>query len=34
MSSEIHKGDIGTKFLVTIKDDGDTVDLTDATLRQ
>jgi len=34
MSSEIHKADIGTKFLVTIKDDGDTVDLTNATLRQ
>jgi len=34
MPSEIHEGDIGTRFLVTIKDDGTSVDLTSATLRQ
>ena len=34
MASEIHVGDIGTRFLVTIKDDSSTVDLSDATLKQ
>ena len=34
MASQIHKGDIGTRFLVTVKDDGVAVDLTDATLKQ
>jgi len=34
MASEIHKDDIGTRFLVTVKDDGIAVDLTDATLKQ
>tara|TARA_Y100001973_G_scaffold105425_1_gene178527 strand:+ start:746 stop:1060 length:315 start_codon:yes stop_codon:yes gene_type:complete len=34
MASEIHVDDVGTRFLVTIKDDSSTVDLSDATLKQ
>lgn len=34
MAAEIHVGDVGTRFLVTINDGSSTVDLTDATLRQ
>ena len=34
MSSEIHTDDVGTRFLVTIKDDGDTVDISNASIRQ
>lgn len=30
MTSEIHEGDVGTKILVTITDDGAAVDLSDA----
>lgn len=30
MASEIHEGDIGTKLLVTIIDDGDIVDISSA----
>jgi len=34
MASEIHQDDIGTRFLVTVKDDGIAVNLTSATLKQ
>ena len=34
MAAEIHVGDVGTRFLVTINDGSNTVNLTDATLRQ
>ena len=34
MASEIHIDDIGTRFLMTVKDDGATVDVTEATIRQ
>ena len=34
MAAEIHIGDVGTRFLVTINDGSNTVNLTDATLRQ
>ena len=34
MASEIHTNDIGTRFLITVKDDGTVVDLTGATLKQ
>ena len=34
MASKIHKNDVGTRFLITVKDDGTVVDLTDASLRQ
>ena len=34
MSSEIHQEDVGTRFLVTVKDDGVVVDLSNATVRQ
>jgi len=34
MASEIHVNDIGTRFLVTIKDDGTVVDVSGATLLQ
>ena len=34
MASEIHKDDIGTRFLVTVQDDSVAVDLTGATLTQ
>jgi len=34
MASEIHQDDIGTRFLVTVKDDGVAVNLTSATLKQ
>ena len=27
MASEIHKDDIGTRFLITVKDDGDLVNI-------
>lgn len=32
MASEIHVNDIGTKFLVTIKDDGSIVDVSNASV--
>lgn len=31
MSSQIHVGDIGTKLIMTVKDDGEVVDISDAT---
>jgi hypothetical protein len=31
MASEIHEGDVGTKLLVTITDDGSVVDISSAT---
>ena len=34
MPSEIHQNDIGTRFLVTVKDDGSTVDLSNASALQ
>jgi len=34
MASQIHVGDVGTRFLVTVKDDSSTVDLSDSTLKQ
>ena len=34
MPSEIHHNDIGTRFLVTVKDDGSTVDLSNASALQ
>ena len=34
MPSQIHVDDVGTRFLITIKDDSSTVDLSDATLKQ
>ena len=34
MPSEIHHNDIGTRFLVTVNDDGSTVDLSNATALQ
>ena len=34
MPSQIHVDDVGTRFLITIKDDSSTVDLRDATLKQ
>jgi hypothetical protein len=34
MASEVHTDDVGTRFLITIKDDGAVVDLTGATLKQ
>lgn len=34
MASQIHTNDIGTRFLITIKDDDVVVDLTGATLKQ
>ena len=34
MASEIHIDDIGTRFLMTVKDDGATVDISAATIKQ
>ena len=34
MASEIHLDDIGTRFLVTIKDDGNLVKVSGATIKQ
>ena len=34
MASEIHLDDIGTRFLVTIKDDGNLVNVSGATIKQ
>jgi len=34
MASEIHQDDIGTRFLVTVKDDGVVVDISSASLRE
>lgn len=34
MSSEIHQNDIGTRLLITIKDDGEVVDISNAVFRQ
>ena len=34
MASEIHVDDIGTRFLVTIKDDGNLVNVSGATINQ
>ena len=34
MASEIHQNDVGTRFLVTLKDDGVVVSVSGATLRQ
>ena len=34
MSSEIHQYDIGTRLLITVKDDGEVVDISTANLRQ
>ena len=34
MASEIHVDDVGTRFLVTVKDDGTAVDLSTATALQ
>ena len=34
MASEIHQNDIGTRFLITVKDDGDLVDISNASIRQ
>jgi hypothetical protein len=34
MASEIHQNDIGTRFLVTLKDDGVVVSVSGAALRQ
>lgn len=34
MAAEIHKGDKGTKFLVTIKDGTSAVNISDATTKQ
>lgn len=33
MSSEIHVGDIGTEFIVTVKEDDDAVDISSATVK-
>lgn len=34
MSEEIHEDDVGTRFQITVMDDGSTVDLTNASVRQ
>lgn len=34
MASEIHVGDIGTQLIMTVKDDGDIVDISGASLLQ
>jgi len=34
MPSEIHQYDIGTRFLITVKDGDETVDVSNATYRQ
>jgi hypothetical protein len=34
MSSEIHQNDIGTRLQITVKDDGDLVDVSNASVRQ
>lgn len=34
MSSEIHQNDIGTRLLITVKDEGELVNISNATLRQ
>jgi len=34
MASEIHQDDIGTRFLITVKDDGVVVDISNASLRE
>jgi hypothetical protein len=34
MANEIHQNDVGTRFLVTVKDDGVLVNVSGATLRQ
>ena len=34
MPNEIHQNDVGTRFLVTVKDDGVLVNVSGATLRQ
>ena len=34
MASEIHKDDVGTRFLMTVKDDGSTVNISGATIKQ
>lgn len=33
MASEIHEGDIGTKLLITVTDDGEVVDISSATAK-
>ena len=33
MASEIHKDDVGTRFLMTVKDDGSTVNISGATIK-
>lgn len=34
MASEIHQNDVGTRFLITVKDDGVLVDISNASIRQ
>ena len=34
MDSEIHIDDVGTRFLMSVKDDGSTVDISAATIKQ
>ena len=34
MASEIHQDDVGTRFLMTIKDDGSTVNISGAPVKQ
>ena len=34
MASEIHVDDVGTRFLITVQDDGVAVDISSATARQ
>ena len=34
MASEIHQDDVGTRFLMTVKDDGSTVNISGATIKQ
>jgi hypothetical protein len=34
MAGEIHQNDVGTRFLITVKDNGEPLDISDAILRQ
>jgi hypothetical protein len=34
MTEEIHIGDVGTKFLITVKNDGVVVDISSATVKE
>jgi hypothetical protein len=34
MASEIHVGDIGTQLIMTVKDNGEIVDISNASLKQ